>query len=123
MTATHCPYCALQCAMSVAPADPGVTPTVTPLEFPTNRGRLCQKGWTSAEVLTTPDRLTSPLVRRDGELVPTDWDTALTLVATTGWGQQKDRERALEAGFDHHMTKPVELGVLRDILLREFAGR
>ena len=73
MTATHCPYCALQCAMSVAPADPGVTPTVTPLEFPTNRGRLCQKGWTSAEVLTTPDRLTSPLVRRDAELVPTDW--------------------------------------------------
>ncbi len=76
MTATHCPYCALQCAM-----DLDAEATVTPREFPTNRGRLCQKGWTSAELLTTPGRLTTPLVRRDGELVPTDWDTALTLVA------------------------------------------
>src|SRR5690606_31959389 len=81
VTATHCPYCALQCAMAVAPtATPG-PPTITPLPFPTNRGRLCQKGWTAAEVLTTPDRLTTPLIRRDGELVPTDWDTALTHVA------------------------------------------
>ncbi|HSN42525.1 MAG TPA: molybdopterin-dependent oxidoreductase, partial [Propionibacteriaceae bacterium] len=84
MTATHCPYCALQCAMAVAPSGAvGITPTVTPLEFPTNRGRLCQKGWTAAEVLTASDRLTSPLVRRDGKLVATDWDTALTLVADT----------------------------------------
>ncbi|AQP45239.1 molybdopterin oxidoreductase family protein [Tessaracoccus flavus] len=84
MTATHCPYCALQCAMEVAPTGTrGATPTITPLEFPTNRGRLCQKGWTAAEVLTTPDRLTSPLIRRDDELVPTDWDTALSFVADT----------------------------------------
>ncbi len=82
MTATHCPYCSLQCAMDVTPATGGGA-TVTPLDFPTNRGRLCQKGWTSAEVLTAPDRLTTPLVRRDGELVPTDWDTALGLVAAT----------------------------------------
>jgi PAS domain S-box-containing protein len=31
----------------------------------------------------------------------------LTLVAVTGWGQQSDRLRALEAGFDHHLTKPI----------------
>ena len=31
------------------------------------------------------------------------------LVAVTGWGQQSDRERAAEAGFDHHLVKPVEL--------------
>ncbi|QBE63818.1 hybrid sensor histidine kinase/response regulator [Pseudoduganella lutea] len=49
--------------------------------------------------------------------------TAMKLVATTGWGQQKDRERALEAGFDHHMTKPVELAILRDILPGTAADR
>ena len=40
------------------------TGQVAPRDFPTNRGGLCQKGWTSAEVLTRPDRLTTPLVRR-----------------------------------------------------------
>ncbi|WP_367132124.1 molybdopterin oxidoreductase family protein [Saccharothrix sp. HUAS TT1] len=72
---THCPYCALQCAMSL---DNG---KVSPREFPTNRGGLCQKGWTSAELLTSPARLTTPLVRRDGELRPATWDEALDLVA------------------------------------------
>ncbi len=38
------------------------------------------------------------------------------LIATTGWGQQKDRERALEAGFDHHLTKPIDLALLMPLL-------
>jgi signal transduction histidine kinase/ActR/RegA family two-component response regulator len=32
----------------------------------------------------------------------------MTLVAVTGWGQDKDRERAFASGFDHHLVKPVE---------------
>jgi assimilatory nitrate reductase catalytic subunit len=55
---------------------------VAPRQFPTNRGGLCQKGWTSAEVLTTPGRLTTPLVRECGELRPVSWDYALDLIAT-----------------------------------------
>jgi PAS domain S-box-containing protein len=39
------------------------------------------------------------------------------LVALTGWGQEADRKRALEAGFDHHLTKPVDPGSLNDLLL------
>ncbi|SDC72264.1 PAS domain S-box-containing protein [Massilia sp. PDC64] len=34
------------------------------------------------------------------------------IVALTGWGQQADRERTRAAGFDHHLTKPVDLGAL-----------
>jgi PAS domain S-box-containing protein len=34
--------------------------------------------------------------------------TGLTLVAVTGWGQREDREQSKEAGFDHHLTKPVD---------------
>src|SRR6476620_3423133 len=67
---THCPYCALQCAMTLtSPADlapaaqPGPGPVPAPFDlnptpspalevagrdFPTNRGGLCRKGWTSA---------------------------------------------------------------------------
>jgi CheY-like chemotaxis protein len=36
------------------------------------------------------------------------WGRELLLVALTGWGQKEDRRRTAEAGFDHHMVKPVE---------------
>ena len=38
------------------------------------------------------------------------------LTALTGWGQQTDRRRTAEAGFDHHLVKPVELNDLADLL-------
>jgi assimilatory nitrate reductase catalytic subunit len=81
-TATHCPYCALQCGMTIT-ADRGVV-TITPRDFPTNRGGLCQKGWTSADLLMSPGRLSTPLVRdsRGEPLRPASWDEALDRVAT-----------------------------------------
>lgn len=45
------------------------------------------------------------------------------LVAMTGWGQDGDRQRARDAGFDHHMTKPVELDALRGLLGRTARSR
>jgi len=52
-------------------------------DFPTNRGGLCQKGWTAAYLLAPGERLTAPLMRarRDGPLLPVSWDTALDRVA------------------------------------------
>jgi CheY-like chemotaxis protein len=35
------------------------------------------------------------------------WGRGTVLVAVTGWGQEEDRHRAFEAGFDHHLTKPI----------------
>ena len=43
-------------------------------------------------------------------------DHAATLVALTGWGQEDDRRRAREAGFDHHLVKPADLDVLQHLL-------
>jgi PAS domain S-box-containing protein len=42
--------------------------------------------------------------------------TGVVLIALTGWGQDEDRRRSREAGFDHHMTKPVELADLQKLL-------
>jgi len=42
----------------------------------------------------------------------------VTLVALTGWGQDADRRRALEAGFDHHLIKPVDPNELNSLLGR-----
>ncbi|MBG6191755.1 assimilatory nitrate reductase catalytic subunit [Arthrobacter sp. CAN_A212] len=89
---THCPYCALQCAMTVsAPtADSGVR--VGGRDFPTNRGGLCRKGWSAADLLRHPDRLTAPLLRgTDGVLREAPWDDVLQLI--------NDRVRAIQA--DH----------------------
>jgi signal transduction histidine kinase/CheY-like chemotaxis protein len=38
------------------------------------------------------------------------------LIALTGWGAEEDRRRAMEAGFDHHLTKPVDLNLLEGML-------
>ncbi|WP_326823457.1 molybdopterin oxidoreductase family protein [Streptosporangium sp. NBC_01756] len=74
-TATHCPYCALQCGMNVAVHE---TVTITPRsDIPANAGGLCQKGWTAGELLTGGGRLTTPLLH--GEEV--GWDEALDFVA------------------------------------------
>ncbi|MGH7837115.1 MAG: hypothetical protein ACREQC_04725, partial [Candidatus Binataceae bacterium] len=59
-TATHCPYCALQCGMNLVRDKAGIT--VAPRQFPTNKGGLCQKGWTAGELLSHRERLTTPLV-------------------------------------------------------------
>jgi two-component system CheB/CheR fusion protein len=40
----------------------------------------------------------------------------VVLVAQTGWSQEEDRRRSREAGFDHHLFKPLELGVLQELL-------
>jgi CheY-like chemotaxis protein len=46
---------------------------------------------------------------------------AAYLIALTGYGQEEDRRRALEAGFDAHLTKPADLDALRGLLAN--AGR
>jgi CheY-like chemotaxis protein len=49
------------------------------------------------------------------------WGHTAQLVAITGWGQEEDRRRAAEVGFDHHLTKPVAAEAL-DRLLRKLAS-
>ncbi|MFK4850424.1 molybdopterin oxidoreductase family protein [Microbacterium sp. ZW T6_19] len=83
MTDTHCPYCALQCAMTLT-ATPGerLPVEVAGRDFPTNRGGLCKKGWTSAELLGRADRITAPLVKQaDGTFVEAGWAEVLDRIA------------------------------------------
>jgi len=44
------------------------------------------------------------------------WGAKMALVALTGWGQDEDKQRAFEAGFDHHLTKPVDPVALEKLL-------
>ncbi|MFD4870942.1 molybdopterin oxidoreductase family protein [Streptomyces sp. NPDC058412] len=82
-TATHCPYCALQCGMNLRPGQGGAGVTVEErADFPVNRGALCGKGRTAPAVLSSRVRLTGPLVRTHaGRLEPATWEEALDAVA------------------------------------------
>ncbi len=77
MTETHCPYCALQCAQRLG----GEPLAAEPRAFPTNVGGMCQKGWTSAELLRVPDRITQPWRRTADGFVEVSWDAALDDIA------------------------------------------
>ncbi|HJZ91164.1 MAG TPA: PAS domain S-box protein [Gemmataceae bacterium] len=44
------------------------------------------------------------------------WGRDVVLAAVTGWGQEADRQRSREAGFDHHLVKPVEPAAVRQVL-------
>lgn len=80
---THCPYCALQCGMTIT-GTPGDVAISGDPSFPVNKGVLCIKGWTAAVPLTLGDRLLHPLVRNEhGVLQPVTWDDALTRIART----------------------------------------
>src|SRR5882762_75079 len=81
VTLTHCPYCAMQCGMSLS--EEGGRWTVGARDFPTNRGGLCRKGWSAAELLHAPDRLQNPLMRdrKGAALRPVSWAEALDRIA------------------------------------------
>jgi CheY-like chemotaxis protein len=44
------------------------------------------------------------------------WGRGIILIAVTGWGQEEDRRRAFDAGFDHHLTKPIAAETVESLL-------
>jgi CheY-like chemotaxis protein len=50
------------------------------------------------------------------------WGRSMKVVALTGWGQEEDKRRSREAGFDCHLVKPVEPPALEDLLAGLVAG-
>ncbi|WP_406001008.1 molybdopterin oxidoreductase family protein [Streptomyces sp. NBC_00829] len=82
-TATHCPYCALQCGMKLRGGAGTAVEILERPDFPVNRGALCGKGRTAPALLSSRVRLTEPLVRRHatGRLEPATWEEALGAVA------------------------------------------
>ena len=125
-TATHCPYCALQCAMtldtgSAAAAAQGY-PEVAARQFPTNRGGMCRKGWTSAELLADPARLTAPLLRgADGVFQEVSWAAALDRMAAEFRAAQERHGRdgvGIFGGGSLTNEKAYQLGKFARVALR-----
>ena len=68
------------------------TAVIEPRDFPVNRGGLCAKGWTAADLLGHPERLSGPLIRdRRGEaLRPATWNEALERIVAAFQKAQRD---------------------------------
>ncbi|MGD0951180.1 MAG: formate dehydrogenase subunit alpha [Methanotrichaceae archaeon] len=77
---TTCPYCGTGCSLYLVVGDNrvlGVEPWHTP---PINEGKLCQKGRYANEFIHSKDRLTKPLIKKDGVFEQSTWDEAYQLV-------------------------------------------
>jgi len=80
---TICPYCGVGCQMYLGIRDERVISIRGEREGTPNKGWLCVKGrYGIAEFVDHPERLTTPLVRRNGELTEATWDEALDLIAS-----------------------------------------
>lgn len=78
---TICPYCGVGCGMYLVVDGGRAIGTEPWVRHPISEGKLCIKGWRAHEFINHPDRLKSPLVRRDGVLEPVSWDEALDFAA------------------------------------------
>jgi len=79
---TTCPYCGVGCQLKLKVKDERIMTTVPAPDGVTNHGQACVKGrFGIAEFVHHPQRLTSPLIRQNGELKEASWDEAVGLVA------------------------------------------
>ncbi|HOT04152.1 MAG TPA: formate dehydrogenase subunit alpha, partial [Methanolinea sp.] len=73
---TTCPYCGTGCSFNLVVMDGKVTGTAPYQRSPVNEGKVCPKGTYAHEFINAPDRLTKPLIKKDGKFVEASWDEA-----------------------------------------------
>jgi len=78
---TTCPYCGTGCTFNLVVKDGKVMDTAPYHRSPVNEGKVCPKGTYAHEFVNHPDRLTTPLIKKDGKFVEASWDEAYDLIA------------------------------------------
>jgi formate dehydrogenase alpha subunit len=78
---TTCPFCGVGCNFDLNVADGKVIGVTAAYDAPANQGSLCVKGRFHTDLITSPDRITTPLIKENGEWKTASWDEALDLVA------------------------------------------
>ncbi|HEX9771477.1 MAG TPA: formate dehydrogenase subunit alpha [Kiloniellales bacterium] len=78
---TTCPYCGTGCEMSVGTRDGRIVAVRPVADAPVSKGHLCVKGRYAFGFVAAVDRVTEPMVRRDGVWKTTSWDEAIGVVA------------------------------------------
>jgi len=79
---TTCVYCGVGCGIYLGVSGDKIVNVRADRERPTNEGSLCVKGRYGFNFVNHPDRLTKPLIKKNGEFEEAEWDEALELVAS-----------------------------------------
>ncbi|HOS66737.1 MAG TPA: formate dehydrogenase subunit alpha [Methanoculleus sp.] len=90
---TTCPYCGTGCGFNLVVRNGKVFDVAHWQRAPVNGGKLCPKGRYAHEFINSPDRLTKPLIKKDGKFVEATWDEAYDLIAER-FGSYKPDEMA-----------------------------
>jgi len=80
-TLTTCTYCGCGCNFYLESLDGKLTGTIPCKTSPVNEGKLCIKGWNVHQFVQNERRLTTPLIRKDGDLVEASWEEAIAYTA------------------------------------------
>ncbi|MGE5299832.1 MAG: molybdopterin-dependent oxidoreductase, partial [Acidobacteriota bacterium] len=80
-TETICPYCGVGCTLVVQVRDDVIKRVVPRIGTPVNNGLLCSRGRFGYEFVGSKERITSPLIRKNGVLEEATWEEAISLVA------------------------------------------
>ena len=78
---TVCCYCGCGCGLYLRVDGGRVVGVMPSRQHPVAKNNLCAKGWQAHEFIHHPDRLTQPLLRKKGRLLPVSWDEALDAAA------------------------------------------
>jgi formate dehydrogenase (coenzyme F420) alpha subunit len=78
---TTCTFCGVGCGIYVETAGNQVVGAYPSMSHPTNEGRICLRGWHVHEVASSPDRLRSPLLKKDSQFREVSWDEAIGFIA------------------------------------------
>ena len=81
VVSTICPYCGVGCQLKLEIKDEKIVRVEPDTEGLANRGQACVKGKFGLDFVQHHDRLTSPLIKKDGEFVQATWDEALDLIS------------------------------------------
>ena len=96
---TTCPFCGVGCNFDLNVANGKVVGVTAAYDAPVNQGSLCVKGRFHTDLIDSPERITQPLIKRNGVFEEATWDEALDLVA----------RRLMEIQAEHG---PMAVGVL-----------
>lgn len=93
-----CTFCGVGCGLYLETHKGEITGVYPSMSHPANKGRICVRGWHVHEIASSTDRLHTPLVRKNGALVPVSFDEAYDVIAA-GLSQVKNQYGPAALGF------------------------
>jgi len=118
---TICGFCGVGCGLTLKIEDGVIQKVTGEKENPSSKGEACIKGREGWRHLYSDRRITRPLIRKDGELVPASWDEALDLVASK-MSEIKEEHGPYAFGTFSSSRSTNELNYLAGKFVRQVLG-